>query len=247
MKEQVTAATKQAQRAEKAAKDAKASQLFAYAVNEDDSSKAETLLTQVIQLCPQNAEAYYYRAHQKKDYEEALRDYDKAIEINPLYIDALDDRGNLKICLNDNIGAIDDFDRVIKLAPLNPSAYVCRGIAKENTNDKKGAMMDYNRSIELDPKRFYTYIKRGHLKFVLNDISGALNDLNKSLEITPNYPETLECRAKCYRKLAEDEQDDNKKTEWIAKAEADEKIKLEFDARAKAQKERIEILNNIQS
>ena len=162
VKEQVTAATKQVQKVEEVAKDAKASQLFAYAVNEGDSSKAEALLTQVIELCPQNAEAYYYRAHQKMDLEEALKDYDKAIEINPLYIDALDDRGNLKICMNDNIGAIDDFDRVIKLAPLNPSAYVCRGIAKEMINDEKGAMMDYNRSIELDPKRFYSYFKRGH-------------------------------------------------------------------------------------
>ena len=45
--------------------------------------------------------------------------------------------------------------------------------------------------------------------------------------------------------MAEAEQDDKKKSAWIAKAEADENMKLEFDARAKVQKERMEILNDI--
>ena len=85
------------------------------------------------------------------------------------------------------------------------------------------------------------------MKYDFGDIKGALSDINKALEIVPNYPNALESRAKCYRKMAEAELDDKKKSAWIAKAETDEMLKSEFDTRAKAQKERIEILNNIQS
>ena len=246
VKEQVLTATKQAQKAEEAAKESKSNQLFASAVNEDDSFKAETLFTQVIELCPQKAEAYYYRAHLRNNNLDALKDYDKAIELIPNYAEALYDRGNLKIIMNDNASAIMDFDKLISLEPHNSNAYSCRGTAKENIGDVKGAMVDFNKAIELYPNDYYAYLKRGNLKFYLNDLNGALNDLDNSIKIFPNYPETIASRAKCYRKMAEIEQDDKKRQEWISKAEADEKMKAEFDARVKAKKERSEMLNIIQ-
>ena len=250
VKEQVIAATMQAQKAEEAAKDAKVSQLFAQALNEEDPSKAIELYTQLIEQYPDTAVAYYNRGCQKgilhEDLEGQLNDYNKAIELNPNFIEALFNRGNVKIVLNDNTGAIANFDRVIALAPNNGEAYNNRGAAKSMLGDKYGAMADYDKAIELHSNYLAAYMSRGNLKYGLGDINGALNDINKALEIVPNYPKALESRAKCYRKMAEAEQDDEKKSAWIAKADADEILKSEFDARAKAQKERIEILNNIQ-
>lgn len=249
VKEQVIAATKQAQKAEEAAKDAKVSQLFAQALNEEDPSKAIGLYTQLIEQYPDTAVAYYNRACQKgiihEDLEGQLNDYNKAIELNPNFMEALFNRGNVKIVLNDNAGAIADFDRVIALAPNNGEAYNNRGAAKSMLGDKYGAIADYDKAIELHSNYLAAYMSRGNLKYGLGDIRGALNDINKALEIVPNYPKALESRAKCYRKMAEAEQDDEKKSAWIAKAEADENMKSEFDARAKVQKERMEILNDI--
>lgn len=60
-------------------------------------------------------------------------------------MEALYNRGNTKLVLNDNAGAIADFDRVIALAPNFDEAYNNRGSAKSMFGDKKGAMLDYNK------------------------------------------------------------------------------------------------------
>lgn len=53
-------------------------------------------------------------------------------------MEALYNRGNTKLVLNDNAGAIADFDRVIALAPNFDEAYNNRGSAKSMFGDKKG-------------------------------------------------------------------------------------------------------------
>lgn len=244
VKEQVSAVTEQAQKAEEAAKDAKVSQLLAQAINEEDDLKAIDIYTQLIEQYPDSAVAYYNRGCLKgvlkNDLEDQLNDYNKAIELNPNFIEAFFNRGNTKIVMNDYAGAIADFDRVIEFAPNYGEAFCNRGSAKSMFGDKEGAMLDYNRAIELNPKYFAAYMSRGNLKYYWGDIKGAISDIEKAIDIVPNYPKTYESRAKCYRKMAELEQDKEKASEWIAKAEADEEkeaaIKAEIDARIEAHK-----------
>ena len=164
-------------------------------------------------------------------------------------MEALYNRGNTKLILNDNAGAIADFDRVIALAPDFDEAYNNRGSAKSMFGDKEGAMLDYNRALELNPKYFAAYMSRGNLKYSLGDIKGALSDIENAIDIVPNYPKSYESRAKCYRKMAETEPDKEMASEWIAKAEADEEkesvLKAEIDARIEFQKRRIEMMNEM--
>ena len=44
-------------------------------------------------------------------------DFDKAIELNPEYIDAYANRSLIKMELNDYKGALDDIDFVLKIIP----------------------------------------------------------------------------------------------------------------------------------
>ena len=101
VKKQVSAITEQAQKAEEAAKDAKVSQLLAQAINEEDDSKAIKLYTQLIKQYPDTAVAYYNRGCLNgilhNDLEDQLNDYNKAIELNPNFMEALFNRGNTKI------------------------------------------------------------------------------------------------------------------------------------------------------
>lgn len=52
-----------------------------------------------------------------KDYEGAIADYDKALELDPQDTGAYFARGNAKYNLKDYAGAITDYDKAIKLAP----------------------------------------------------------------------------------------------------------------------------------
>ncbi|MGK7894284.1 MAG: tetratricopeptide repeat protein, partial [Xenococcus sp. (in: cyanobacteria)] len=52
-----------------------------------------------------------------KNYQGAIADYTKAIEINPQYSDAYKNRGNARRKLGDHQGAIADYDQAIELNP----------------------------------------------------------------------------------------------------------------------------------
>ena len=64
-------------------------------------------------------------------YEEAIKDYDKAIELDPDYSDAYNNRGLAKYYLDKYGEAIKDFNKVIELTPNYTNAYYDRGNAKK--------------------------------------------------------------------------------------------------------------------
>ena len=66
------------------------------------------------------AEKYFKLGEQKynkKDYQEAIAGYDKAIELNPKDVRAYYNRGNAKYELKQYQEAIADYDKAIELNP----------------------------------------------------------------------------------------------------------------------------------
>ena len=76
-----------------------------------------------------------------KDYEGAIADYTKAIEINPDFAIAYSDRGFSKYSLKDYYGAIADYTKFTELDPDNPVAFFLRGDAKDKIDDFKGRLI----------------------------------------------------------------------------------------------------------
>jgi tetratricopeptide (TPR) repeat protein len=84
------------------------------------------------------------------------------------------ERGNAKIKLEDNAGAIADFTKAIEIDTNYIDAYSARGIAKKNLNDFTGARLDFKKiieivtkAIEIDPQNTINYKIRGSIKIVL--------------------------------------------------------------------------------
>jgi tetratricopeptide (TPR) repeat protein len=132
----------------------------------------------------------YSRGYDKSksgDIQGAIDDYDRAIILNPNYIDAYYGRAYEKSKLRDRKGAIDDYNRAITLNPNYVDAYYSRGIVKSESGDKQGAINDYNRAITLNPNYTIAYNNRGIVKSELGDEKGAIDDYNRAINLDPNY------------------------------------------------------------
>ena len=84
--------------------------------------------------------AYNNRGNAKsdlQDYQGAIADYTKAIEINPQLAPAYYNRGLAKYDLKDYQGAIADYSKAIEINPQYADAYYNRGLAKELVRDLK--------------------------------------------------------------------------------------------------------------
>ena len=86
-----------------------------------------------------------------KDYDNAMIDLDKAIEMNPEFIYAYYARGIAKSELGDYNGAIADYDRYIELNSGDAEAYYRRGQAKKTLGQHEASKVDLKKAKELDP------------------------------------------------------------------------------------------------
>ena len=79
--------------------------------------------------------------HKAGNYQGAIADWSKAIEINPQNAIAYNNRGSAKDDLGDHQGAITDYTKAIGIDPQNANAYINRSKARLNLGDNKGASL----------------------------------------------------------------------------------------------------------
>ncbi|WP_165790172.1 tetratricopeptide repeat protein [Cuspidothrix issatschenkoi] len=91
-----------------------------------DYQGASDYYTQVLQLKPNNEDAYFNRGFARSelgDKQGAIEDYTQAIKINPNYVNAYNNRGVARSKLGDKQGAIEDYTQAIKINPNCVDAY----------------------------------------------------------------------------------------------------------------------------
>jgi tetratricopeptide (TPR) repeat protein len=162
-------------------------------LSKQDYTGALADYNRTIQLNPNLAVAYSYRAFLKEDkfqdIQGGLADYNRAIQLDPNLALAYSNRGFLKQGkLQDVRGGLADYNRAIQLDPKSAIAYNNRGSLKEEKlQDVRGGLADYNRAIQLDPKLASAYSNRGLLKAdKLQDVWGGLADYNRAIQLDPS-------------------------------------------------------------
>ena len=95
------------------------------------------------------ADGFFYRAYakmEKKDYNGAINDLNKAISINPQHAGAHLYRGMLNPSFK---ASISDYSRAIAINPDYASAYYLRSVAKNTAGDSMGACSDMKKAAAL--------------------------------------------------------------------------------------------------
>lgn len=135
---------------------------------------------------PEDAAAYINRGHEKRnsgDYDGAIAEFDRAIELDPDDAGAYHGRGEAKRGKGDYDGAIADCDRAIELDPNDPGGCNIRGMSKWQKGDHDGAIADFDRAIELDPDHAGAYFIRGMIKEEKGDYHSAIPDFDRAIEL----------------------------------------------------------------
>jgi tetratricopeptide (TPR) repeat protein len=160
----------------------------------------------------------YYESGQKKqtleDYQGAIADFTKSIQLKPDSGGFYSSRGSAKQELKDYQGAVTDFTEAIRIDPFYAYFYYNRGRAKEEMKDYQGAMNDYNEAIRLDTPdtgsyktieslkqnlinedsldhiSIRAYKRRAVIKLELEDYKGAIADYNEVIRLNPTSPST---------------------------------------------------------
>ena len=132
-------------------------------------------------------------------WEEAVSDFSKAIELDPKYARAWQQRGYAHNQLQRWKNAISDFSKGIDLDPKNAWARVSRGNAYARLQQWENAIGDFSKAMDLDPK--YAAAPNG-LAWLLatcpdqkiRNAARAVAPARKAVELAPqaaNYWNTL--------------------------------------------------------
>jgi tetratricopeptide (TPR) repeat protein len=145
------------------------------------------------------AQAYFNRGNDRYDagnYEGAVKDFNKAIDIDSKFIDkfmprllpkAHNHRANAKKKLGDYEGAIKDYDKSIELNPHSVWVYYNRGELNIILGRYEEAIKDYDKVVRILPNDDFTYYKRGIAKAKAKKYKEAILDYNIAIQIDPNY------------------------------------------------------------
>ena len=98
--------------------------------------------------------------YEQGDYQGAITDFTKVIEIDPQSADAYHNRGTAKDDLEDYQGAIADYNKAIEINPQFASAYSIRGMSKYLLGDLKGACDDARKAADLGEERSAEPVKQ---------------------------------------------------------------------------------------
>jgi len=168
---------------------------------------APTFFTEAIARTPRNALCYNNRAtyygNELHDHEAALKDFNKAVEINPKYMVAIANRGVTRGSLGQKEEAIADLQRALAINPNSPNPDFILRIAdlRYVLNDFTGSIADYNRLQAMDRLYPRIYSKRAGSEAMLGQAEEAIRDADKAVQIDPKDEEAYNSRGLANRLL----------------------------------------------
>ena len=118
-------------------------------------------------------------------YDEALQDYNRAIELDPKYKWAFTGRGFTYRSIERYEEALQDYNRAIELDPTYEWAFTGRGFTHYLMERYDEALQDYNCAIELDPKDERAFRCRGLTYRSIERYDEALQDYKRAIELDP--------------------------------------------------------------
>jgi len=144
-------------------------------------------------------------AYKNKQYDEAVLDFSKAIELDPNSYDAYMARSRTYMAKGDYAKAIDDQTRMITLNPKGAYGYSSRMSAYLRLGKFDKALEDCSKIISLVPNNPDAYTLRAEIYGMTKDYDKAIEDYSKVIELDPKHGKAYAARAAVYVAMGEPE------------------------------------------
>lgn len=127
------------------------------------------------------------------NYNEAITAFNRAIELDPGFLEAYFNRANIRFEL---------IEHQFTLQQSRPQITITQNPVDENPDFKEPeypdfsvVIKDYDKVIQLDPTMSFAYYNRGNIKNRMRDFEGAIRDYTAALSMDPNFAEAYYNRA----------------------------------------------------
>ena len=148
-----------------------------------------------------SAEAYSKRAllyYTTGQYDQAISEYTKAIELNPKNAMTYYYRGNAYRAKDQYKEAVSDYTKVLELNPTSAEAYHNRAMMYYKQGQPKPAISDFTKAIEINPRLMQAYCNRGAAYIAEGLYDQAISDCTKAIEMDSRYAEAYFNRGAAY-------------------------------------------------
>lgn len=123
--------------------------------------------------------------HARK-FEEALRLYQKALQINPDYFWAMQNSGLCNLKLGRFDAAVASYTACIADRPKERICYLTRAVAYAELKQYGSALEDFDTAVRLDPDMFGIYLNRGAVQLAQKRYDEAIADFNRAAKMRPD-------------------------------------------------------------
>lgn len=115
--------------------------------------------------------------------DEALREFDAAVDLDPANTLALTGRGVVRTKKGDLDGALADFDAAVRLDKKDAEALYHRGVARQQKKELDGAVDDYTEAVRLRPDYPDPYVNRAAIWAGRKEWDKAIADYSAGIKL----------------------------------------------------------------
>lgn len=144
-----------------------------------------TLWSHVLKYFQNTSLPYWNRANAYRDlnnYDDAIKDYNEAIRLEPNKLGLYNSRGKLYFNLKQFDKAAADYLQGLKIDSTNSELYVNLAASKASINDMNAALFYVNKAIKFDPKNPNAYKTHFIMMLGAKDDEAALKDAENAIK-----------------------------------------------------------------
>jgi tetratricopeptide (TPR) repeat protein len=181
---------------------------FAFAIKSNPEASKEDVTVNLAERVNKtvestnNADTYFNRGMDcinKGQYDQAISNFTKVLEINPKNDRAYNNRGNVYAIKGQYDKAILDYGKALEINPSNDEAYYNRGKVYLSKGQYDQAISDFTNAVKINPKNCDAYDNRGTVYAFKGEHDQAIADYNKALEIDSRHVNSYNNRGMVYR------------------------------------------------